>query len=181
VVTRAAIRSMLDDVSAMEARLEPEKNWRAVSIQFPAALDENAVLARHYSLFPDDRDANVILRRILYSADPNDGDDTKDSKAWRQLAREEMAKYSPDEVRRLWASRAIKHELGVMKKDSDVDAVRYVAPAIGAIVAEYSFSEETAAEMMRAAGIDLNNADIVDLYQHGKRRAKISSGRSSLQ
>jgi hypothetical protein len=91
-----------------------------------------------------------------------------------------MAKYPPDELRRLWGSRAIKHELSAMKKDSDVDAVRYVTPAIGAIVVEYSFPEEMAAEMMRAAGIDLGNADILDLYQHGKRRAEISSGQSAL-
>jgi hypothetical protein len=79
---QAGIRSMLDDVSAMEARFEPEKHWRAVRIQFPASLDEDAVMARHYSLFPDDRDANVILRIIIYSADLDDGDNTKASKAW---------------------------------------------------------------------------------------------------
>jgi hypothetical protein len=90
VVSRAAILGMLDNVSALEARFSGTSI--VPFIRFPSCMDKDAVIERHFKLFPRERDAELVVVTCIEGVTAGDelncGYDGKGDKAWRQIAAE---------------------------------------------------------------------------------------------
>jgi len=96
VASNLTIRRMMDQVDDLEIRfgLPLARSWRAAFVYSHESLDQDAVLERHYQLFPEDRAASIIFR-VIYEgcASPrepilNMTGNGKADKAWRQIAAE---------------------------------------------------------------------------------------------
>ena len=87
----------IEQLSARTSRLATTRGFvpKVVTIEIPTAMDRDSVLARHYKLYPRDKQAEltVVISRFG-DADPNEPcgehNDPKISRAWRELAREPM-------------------------------------------------------------------------------------------
>jgi hypothetical protein len=89
VASKSAILSILDQIGAMEARLSGTSI--VPFIRFPSDLDEDAVIERHFKLFPRERDAELVVTtkiRVVASIAALSGYDGKSDKAWRQIVAE---------------------------------------------------------------------------------------------
>jgi len=91
MVSRAAIRNMLDDVDDLEARLLHRGRKIVPFIHYPSCMDRDAVIARHFVLYPDERDADVVVITALEAksiSEINGYHKNKADQAWRVIAAE---------------------------------------------------------------------------------------------
>jgi hypothetical protein len=172
VLNASTIKRLAERVQALERKLAPKKPWRAIAVEFPEYLDHAEVEARHFELFPEDRDANVLITR--WRDDWKfDGPDTRENAAARQIAREEIRQHETPELMRLWCERAIGEALGTLRGAMDH---RYAAEKVGAIVKRIGgLSDDEAFERMREAGLNTDDPDILQWFEHGR-----SSGRAGV-
>ena len=92
MVSRAALRSMLESIGVMEARFSGSSI--VPFIRFPSDLEKDAVIERHFKLFPRERDAELIVITEIQVVTSNaelSSYDGKGDKAWRQIAAERAA------------------------------------------------------------------------------------------
>jgi len=93
MVSSTTARRMLDSIDKLEARLVPREPRRVGIVCWPYYLDKQAVVARHYELFPEDVGGPVIIFKsftTVYGAGPYQ-DDERANKAWRQIDQEARA------------------------------------------------------------------------------------------
>ena len=162
----SSLQRIADQITALEAR--QAKPWRTAFVERSVFSDDAAVLARHNQIFPEDEDANLVIWKTAYPPDVEGSDTRKVSIAWRQLAREEIAKYPRSELQRLWGLRAIKRALKYAENKPHEH--RFCAVDVGAAVTEFSFPDSEAMALMRAAGFDLSDSDLLQSYERGKGR-----------
>lgn len=80
------------ELEALEMRFDPVPGFRAAFVYSHESLDQDAVLERHYQLFPEDRGASIIFRTIYEGCasqrDPilNMAGNGRADQAWRQIA-----------------------------------------------------------------------------------------------
>jgi len=89
-----ATKQTIDRLCARTDRLATARGIvpKVAVIELPQVMNENAVLERHYRLYPRDRPAELTVTiRRFGGADPDEyreDEDPKISRAWRELARE---------------------------------------------------------------------------------------------
>jgi hypothetical protein len=95
MATRATIDRLCSRISRISDALNPPRP-KVVAVEVPHGMDENAVVARHHQVYPQDKHAEltVCIRRFDDSdadAPYREHEDPKISRAWRELARELQA------------------------------------------------------------------------------------------
>ena len=93
MASKSAILSMLDQIGAMEARFSGTSI--VPFIRFPSCMDKDAVIERHFKLFPRERDAELVVVTCIEGVTAGDelncGYDRRADKAWREIAAERTA------------------------------------------------------------------------------------------
>jgi hypothetical protein len=89
---KQTIERLLSSISALAVTVGVKSELTIIAV--PSALDENAVIARHYELHPRDAQSKLtVFIRRFGDPDPDAAlfpfEDPKISQAWRELAREE--------------------------------------------------------------------------------------------
>lgn len=160
----STIKRLAGEMDALEARFKPARPWRSVAITRAAFSDPEAVERRHYEMFPDDEDPNVVLVNVFHEIDIGLGPDLKKDAAWKALAREEMAQLSAADLNRLWGLRTIAHELAGIRSGGQ----HFAAEGVGSVVTRYSFPESEALKLMREAGLQVDDDRVSRAFDHGK-------------
>ena len=110
-----SIQAMLTNLEKLEGRVISDK-CICVFIRIPDTLDHDAVIARHMKLFPEDSvdgGPSIIITSNAPISNPDDETISPDpwsersNRAWRSLAREEMACHSRADLKRIWDARAL--------------------------------------------------------------------------
>ncbi len=165
MVSTAIIRRLAGEIEGLEQRLKSRRGFLAVFIDCASFSDREAVQRRHFQLYPDQSDPDVIMTSVRPSrmSDIDDGDDQQRNTAWRQLAREEIQSYPRDELLHLWGERSIKDALWNAKSDRWW-SVRGVAEAVEI----WGFPEGEAIAMLRSAGIDVDCERFASDWEFGR-------------
>jgi hypothetical protein len=94
--TRPTLRAMLSELEALEAKEAERRGASCVPfIRYPSCMDKAAVIERYFALFPDERDAELVVVTCIEGVTAGDelncGYDRRADKAWRQIAQEQAA------------------------------------------------------------------------------------------
>ena len=110
-----SIQAMLTNLEKLEGRVISDRCVVAF-LNIPDTLDREAVIARHMELFPEDSSEggpSIIVTTNSWTSNPDDqfldGDRwvERANSAWRSVAREEMARHSRTDLKRIWDARAL--------------------------------------------------------------------------
>lgn len=94
MVSTSVIKRLAEEVDAMEDRFN-QRGRPVVFLRSKDGLDKEAVLARHYQLFPEDRHPQLVVWTIYEGEDwhePTADEPSwiqKSNRAWREIAREQ--------------------------------------------------------------------------------------------
>jgi hypothetical protein len=168
VVSSAIIKRIAGEIEGLEQRFKSRRGFLAVFIDCASFSDRDAVLRRHFELYPEQSDPDVIMTTVWPSriSHIDDGEDKQRNTAWRQLAREEMQRYPRGELLCLWGKRAIKDALD--KSDGDG---RYVVQKVAMAVETWDFPEHQALAMLLDAGITLEGGRLEEAWESGRALA----------
>lgn len=164
MVSLATIKRLSGEIDALQARYAPKRPFKSISITRAVFSDPEAVERRHFELFPEDADPDVCLVNVYHDYGVDPGPEGKRETAWRQLAREEVARLPPAALNDLWARRAIAFHL----KKVRAGEAHFVATSVGEVVARFQFPEQRAFELMRKAGMDIDDDRVRRSFEHGK-------------
>lgn len=165
MVTRTSINRLSAEIDALAAKLQGKKPF--IVFFCPEYLDPKDVEKRHYELFPEDRGAELaVFIRRLFVEEPA-GEPTKFDAAWRDLIRQETVSLPPDELKRKRALAMIRKSVLGFEGETQPCGYRSRAGWVGLIVGRYDFPADEAIQLMREAGIPVDD----DFVMRGFREA----------
>lgn len=174
MVTRTLVKRIFTEIDALTKRLNGAH--QVVVIGCPDILDHHEVEKRHFALFPEDigSEITVFIRHYDVEGDLSDKPNKFDA-AWQDLIRQENTSIPPDELRRSRALRMIQAHIDGVTGESQQFGFRNRASWIGAAVGKYGFPADEAIDLMREAGIPIDD----DSVMNGFREAAASERKAA--
>ena len=89
MVSSFAIKRLSEQLDALEQRFKPP--FKSIFVPVGEGVNKESVLARHFELYPEDRDPDLLVYTI-YEGDYRKSPDVKANRAWLDIEQEQEAR-----------------------------------------------------------------------------------------